>query len=453
MNNITRTKRILAVLMIVLSVFFVFILLNFFIHVERVKKFNAEERTLDNYSDTTDIVVDVHPRGLATDSWEKADAFPGKVINAKIYEATVTNNSKVKMKDWSLRLDIQDNCWINNAWNGTIEIHQTINGIEKIQELSLQDYNENDLLVSYIICGQDLLIPLSAGDYIIYYPCMDSSSSENEIDSNKYYNGSMSPGFIFYSWDGNVDLSRYTLSFKQEKSILDGTEPKIFLVSLPIWTVIMLIALITGGMIIGYEKQILVQTGITSEFLEVMANFVDSKQTDYNGHSNGVAKCARLIAREMGMDSQNINNVYYSALVHDIGKCYVPDYVLQKKGQLSSEENELIKQHAAKGAEMVQNCRSIPNVADGALYHHEKYDGTGYPFGKAGEEIPLIGRIIGLADSFEMMKSALPDKSFESRDALIKDLENGKGTQFDPVLTDALIDALNKMDLETWEHI
>lgn len=442
MKHFNTIKKITKIVTVVFTVVLLVLVINFMIHVKHVKSYNATERSVTNETESTEVLVDIHPRGQSTDSWEKDNAFTDRKIYAKIYEATITNSSKTTLHDWSLRIDITENCWINNAWNGTVEIHQFTGGEEKVQRLSLQNYEKSELAINYYIAAQDLLIPLSEGDYIIYYPSTDPSTTEEEIDSNDYYNGSVSPGIIFYSNDGDVNLSHYQLDYYLEKSIWTGTEPLLFMIATPIWCLLMLIFVIVSWLMIHFEKKMVIQNGITGEIMDVFTDFVDSRENHKEGHSRRVADISAKIGKELGMTQDQIKDVYYAGLFHDIGKVYVPDYILKKNKDLTTEETETLQQHTVKGAEMLKKCTSVHFAQDGAFYHHEHFDGTGYPSGKAGEEIPLIGRIIALADAYDILST---DEKYALRqEDILTEIEKEKGTRFDPVLVETLADILQK---------
>lgn len=175
-----------------------------------------------------------------------------------------------------------------------------------------------------------------------------------------------------------------------------------------------------------------------------IANTVDAKDAYTSGHSLRVAKCAAEIARRLGWSEEEIRNLYHIGLLHDIGKIGVPDSILNKPSRLSDEEFAQIKKHPVIGGEILKNVRIIRGVADGALYHHERYDGKGYPNGLKGEEIPLCARIIAIADTYDAMTSnriyraKLPDSK------VVAEFERCKGTQFDPELAQLFIRMLNE---------
>ena len=446
MNRIEKTKRVVKILGVVFAVLLVVIILNLVIHVRHVKQFNERVLTVDYTSDTTEVWGDIHQRGLATDSWQKVD-YPSSTLTGTVYEGTVYNNSGTNMTSWTLRIDILSDCFINNGWNGTFEIHQFENGYEYTSTLSLQDYSEKTLGdLKYGVYGADLLIPLSKGDYVIYYP----TDGEAAIKSASGMVGESSMGMIFYSEDGKENLTHYTLEYTLYKSIWTGSEATLFKVLMPTWFAAALIFVIVSLMVIRFEKRYSLQSSVTTEFLNVFSDFVDAKDPHMKDHSKRVAAYSRMIAHKLGMARKDCENVYYAGLVHDIGKCYVPDYILQKPGSLTTEEFETVKSHTLKGYKMLENCKSIPGIAEGALYHHERYDGTGYPTEKAGEDIPLIGRIISIADSYDVMRNGDVYRTSSTKQACIEELKKGSGTQYDPVVLEAFLEVLDESDREEW---
>lgn len=191
------------------------------------------------------------------------------------------------------------------------------------------------------------------------------------------------------------------------------------------------------------EKTRLVQT-MSLHSIMVIANTLDAKDEYTSGHSVRVAKCAETIARKLGWEESEISNLHNIALLHDIGKIGVPDAILNKPAKLSDAEFEIIKKHPVIGSDILKDIRMIKNVAEGALYHHERYDGSGYPYGLVGDEIPLCARIIGIADAFDAMTS---NRIYRRKLALPKvkeEFEKGRGTQFDPQLTDLFLEMLEE---------
>lgn len=176
----------------------------------------------------------------------------------------------------------------------------------------------------------------------------------------------------------------------------------------------------------------------------VIANTIDAKDAYTSGHSMRVAQTSAAIATHLDWSEKEVQNIYYIALLHDIGKIGVPDSILNKPGKLNVEEFEVIKKHPVIGNDILKDIHMIRSVAEGALYHHERYDGHGYPFGLAGENIPYCARIIGIADAYDAMTSNRIYRRKLIRENVIKEFEDGRGKQFDPQLTDLFLGMLRE---------
>ena len=150
----------------------------------------------------------------------------------------------------------------------------------------------------------------------------------------------------------------------------------------------------------------------------------------------------------MGYTGEELDKIYYIALLHDCGKIGIPDNILGKPGKLTTEEFEIIKSHTTRGGEILSNFKSLENAGQGALYHHERYDGKGYPQGLKGEEIPLIARIICVADSFDAMNSSRVYRERLSKDYIISEFESHKGAQFDPKIADIMLGLIKDGKIE-----
>ncbi len=194
------------------------------------------------------------------------------------------------------------------------------------------------------------------------------------------------------------------------------------------------------------EKTKLVEK-VSLNAIMVIANTIDAKDAYTSGHSHRVAKCSEAIARELGWCEEDIQNLHSIALLHDIGKIGVPDAILNKPSRLRDEEFEIIKRHPVIGNDILKDIHIIKNVAEGALYHHERYDGKGYPFGISGEDIPFCARIIGIADAYDAMTSNRVYRRGMDMIRVIEEFKKGRGSQFDPELTDLFLGMLeDKMD-------
>lgn len=165
-----------------------------------------------------------------------------------------------------------------------------------------------------------------------------------------------------------------------------------------------------------------------------VANFIDSKEEYNSGHSTRVAKYAQAIARELGWSEEEALNIHYVALLHDIGKIGVPIQVLNKKTTLTSLEQDMVKKHTIIGAEILKDIKTVEHVSEGALFHHEKFDGSGYPNGLAGQDIPLIARIITVADAYDAMTSDRKYRVNLTDEEARAEIEECAGKQFDPYI-------------------
>lgn len=181
------------------------------------------------------------------------------------------------------------------------------------------------------------------------------------------------------------------------------------------------------------------QIQMGNETILSIARTVDAKDTNTSKHSFRVSEYSVAIARKLGYSEEKCENLRQMALLHDIGKIGIPDAILNKPGKLTDEEYEIMKSHVIKGGEILKDFTMIDSVDVGALYHHEKYDGTGYCQGLKGEEIPLDARIIGIADAFDAMTANRVYRNQLDIDVVIAELKRFSGIQFDPALVDILL--------------
>lgn len=179
---------------------------------------------------------------------------------------------------------------------------------------------------------------------------------------------------------------------------------------------------------------------------EALASAIDAKDTYTNGHSRRVAEYSEKIAREAGKSEEECEKVYFAALLHDVGKIGVPIEILTKNGRLTDEEFEQIKQHPVVGGQILSSIRNSPWLSIGASFHHERYNGRGYPEGRKGEEIPEIARIIAVADAYDAMTSNRSYRNAIPQHIVREELVKGIGTQFDPAFAKIMI---HMIDLDT----
>ena len=159
---------------------------------------------------------------------------------------------------------------------------------------------------------------------------------------------------------------------------------------------------------------------------------IDAKDEYSHGHSIRVAEYSEKIAKTLGWSEEECNKVYYAALLHDVGKIGIDDRIITKNGKLTPEEYDIIKQHPVMGNQILSSIGEYPYLSIGAHYHHERYDGKGYPEGRKGEDIPEIARIISVADAYDAMTSNRSYRSAIAQPLVREEIVKGAGTQFDP---------------------
>lgn len=184
------------------------------------------------------------------------------------------------------------------------------------------------------------------------------------------------------------------------------------------------------------------------KMLETLAGTIDAKDKYTNGHSMRVAIYATQLAEALGFDEEQIEKLRYEALLHDIGKIGVPDSILNKPSRLTDVEFGLIKSHTVIGSDILKNMIAVPNATEVAKYHHERYDGRGYPTSINGKEIPVNARIVCIADSFDAMSSDRIYRKALSREKIREELIKGRGTQFDPEFLDVFLKLFDERKLD-----
>lgn len=192
---------------------------------------------------------------------------------------------------------------------------------------------------------------------------------------------------------------------------------------------------------------------ITMQSMYTLAKTIDAKDRYTNGHSMRVAKYSKMIAGRLGLSETEKEELTNMALLHDIGKIGVPDAIINKKDTLSDEEYYIVKKHPAVGFDILAEMPEMKGIGAGARWHHERYDGTGYPDGLKGNDIPLYARIIGVADAYDAMTSNRSYRTFMTQKEVKRELEEGRGSQFDPKIADIMLEILKEdEDYELREH-
>lgn len=178
--------------------------------------------------------------------------------------------------------------------------------------------------------------------------------------------------------------------------------------------------------------------------IKALAYTIDAKDRYTSGHSQRVATYSLELAKRMGKSEEEQKNIYYAGLLHDVGKIRVPEDVINKPGKLTDEEFNQIKIHPVSSFHILKDIYEDPSISLGAKYHHERYDGKGYPNGLVGDNIPEIARIIGVADSYDAMASNRSYRKALPQNVVREEIEKGKGKQFDPVIADYMLQMMEE---------
>jgi HD-GYP domain-containing protein (c-di-GMP phosphodiesterase class II) len=172
---------------------------------------------------------------------------------------------------------------------------------------------------------------------------------------------------------------------------------------------------------------------------------IDAKDAYTYGHSERVARAAVELGRELGLQEDELSDIYLTGLLHDIGKIGIRDDVLTKRGPLTEEEFKHIQQHVVIGHRILNGLHAIEHLLPGVLYHHERYDGRGYPEGLKGEATPLLARILAVADSFDAMSTSRPYRTAMPFEKVDEVLRQGAGSQWDPLVIDAYVRSRDRL--------
>ena len=179
------------------------------------------------------------------------------------------------------------------------------------------------------------------------------------------------------------------------------------------------------------------------EVTQALATTIDAKDKYTSGHSKRVAEYSKRLAELMGLSAKEQQEVYFIALLHDIGKIGIPDEIINKRDSLTVEEMNKVKEHPQIGYEILKNITAMPNLCIGVHWHHERLDGKGYPDGLSGADIPIYARIISVADSYDAMTSNRSYRKYLPQSVVRDELEKGKGSQFAPNIAEKMIEIIN----------
>lgn len=193
-----------------------------------------------------------------------------------------------------------------------------------------------------------------------------------------------------------------------------------------------------------YRNKLLQGNSRSRAIIESLKNSLYEKHKETEIHTERVIEYSNKIGKEMGLSISVLDELELIASLHDIGKIGIPEEILTKQGKLTNEEFDIMKTHVDKGFRIAQTSSALAHISRGILTHHERYDGTGYPLGLKGEEIPLTARIVSIADSYDAMISHRVYRKAMSKEAAIEEIRKNKGTQFDPKIAEIFIRILLK---------
>jgi len=198
-----------------------------------------------------------------------------------------------------------------------------------------------------------------------------------------------------------------------------------------------------AALVISMTKKIEAQENFYIQITNILVKAIEKKEMYAENHSWKVAELCHRIGVEMGLSENEMNDLYFGSLLHDIGKLEIPGVLLNKRN-LSDREKDFLRQHPVKGAKLIEQIILWKAAVPAILYHHEHWDGSGYPFGRVGESIPLLARIINIAESYTVMRSPNTYKRQLTLKESIIEMMRGAGKQFDPEIVKVFIKVLER---------
>ncbi len=374
-----------AIVFVLISAGFIFLFI-------RVK--NTPEITVVQTVDDTKNKGDLYVEMPIVKSWNDSG------FHANQYSATLYNNTYNNVKDWSITLSFPNNAKVNDSWN--ISLYENEDGTVTIINTPNQGFN-------------DIIEPK---EFITF-------------------------GFILFS-NSDEEITDFVIKATPEAKITDY--PLYYILLFMIFINIVFLSINIAVVIKDHQYKVRTEHDrkIIIQSMKTFTNFIDAKDKYTRGHSIRVGFYTKKIAEKMDFDEDELDNIYYIALLHDVGKINISDSILNKPGKLDEEERNIIETHTTNGAQILKDFNSVPHIVEGARYHHERYDGKGYPEGLAGENIPLVARIICVADAFDAMNSDRCYRKAYPMERIIKELKEGAGKQFDPEVVKVMLELIEE---------
>ena len=383
-------------------------------------KLNPSAECVANAGSSKDTFAVVATIQKDSDGKEKRWTMTDKSIGT-VYDLEIYNNTTNTYKDWYIVIaDLPAGSYVESCWD--CECTVVTEGDYAVLTTETLDYNKE-------LFGS---AKRSLG-FVLYTPTAYDIS-------------------IVYVYGTNVSASATPNLISLINDMSDNTAMIVLFISAGFWLVALGIFLYDLFSDKAYRRQRNHDKEMIVQAISTFTNFIDAKDPYTKGHSSRVALYSREIARRMKMSEDQIENIYYIGLLHDAGKIGIPDGVLNKPGKLDEEEFAKIKEHTTNGEKILQDFTAIEGIQNGAKYHHERYDGKGYPEGLKGEDIPLCARIICVADSYDAMSSNRCYRKHLDKEVILSELKNNSGTQFDPSIVVYMIDMIEDGFTDKIQH-
>lgn len=369
-----------------ISIFLGFLYLDFDIKQNQDKPFLITEAAREPVNGDESVQIKM----TSSPAWEGKNGLIGAQ-----YDGIVINRFNKEITNWRIEIEVPQESVFDGGWNG--------------------EYNRvGDLLIIKPVEYNLRIMPRSDNitfGFVLYTP------ASYKVENIKF------EGYKKY------ELKDFTLFWALcTLSLILG--------------VLWLSYAISGSRVRRLEQKVIEDKKMIIQSLNTFANFIDAKDAYTKGHSTRVAHFSREIARRVGLKAEEQENLFYIALLHDVGKVGVRNEILDKPDKLTEEEKVAIQMHTLIGADILKDFTALNGITDGAKFHHEWYDGTGYPQKLVGSDIPLYARIICVADAYDAMSSDRYYRKKLDETTIIGELERCSGTQFDPQIVCHMLDML-----------
>lgn len=319
----------------------------------------------------------------AAKSWINDEGAKTQTVGAQ-YDGKIVNGYSSDIENWQLVITMPDEGELDSSWNGSYELDG----------------------------GRLVLTP-------------DENTSIIPAGEEKTF------GFIMISKE-LMEFSKFEFVGYRQTTYTQYALFWVLVVAAGLWAVGFLSYLVISIRMRAFERRRDNDAKIITQTMRTFAGMIDAKDPYTKGHSARVAVYAQELGKRLGMNKDEVRNLGYIALMHDCGKIGVPDHVLTKPAKLDPEERKIVEEHTTRGGFVLENFTAIDGIRDGALYHHERYDGKGYPTGLKGSDIPICARIICVADAYDAMNSDRCYRPRMPREKIVKELDDNAGKQFDP---------------------